>query len=189
MLYIFDTFSSSVNILQVKRVVKHPRYSQSNYDNDIAIVQLDSPVKLEGILNPVCMPTAGKPFTGEDVSYSFNTCNMLTRVTSLFSEISCYHVWCLLVIIEPTQSLHTFLVSGSCHWMGNFERRVINSKPTWNHLLTSVVLNFSGDVSNTLQEVTVPILSNKECRDTGYSSSRITDNMLCAGFVEGMKDR
>lgn len=52
------------------RVVKHPRYSQSNYDNDIALVQLDSPVKLEGILNPVCLATAKKSFSGEDVSFS-----------------------------------------------------------------------------------------------------------------------
>lgn len=47
----------------------------------------------------------------------------------------------------------------------------------------------SGDVSQTLQEVSVPIISNKDCRNTGYSSTRITDNMLCAGFEEGMKDR
>lgn len=42
--------------------------------------------------------------------------------------------------------------------------------------------------SNTLQEVEVPILSNKECRETGYGESRITDNMLCAGVLAGGKD-
>lgn len=60
-------------------------------------------------------------------------------------------------------------------------------------ILHSQGLNFnnyySGDVSNTLQEVTVPIMSNKECKETGYSASRITDNMLCAGYKEGQKDR
>lgn len=45
-----------------------------------------------------------------------------------------------------------------------------------------------GEISSTLQEVTVPILSNYECRKTGYGSSRITDNMLCAGFKDGKKD-
>lgn len=45
-----------------------------------------------------------------------------------------------------------------------------------------------GDVSVTLMEVTVPIQSNKECRQSGYGASRITDNMLCAGFKEGKKD-
>ncbi|XP_055325062.1 trypsin-1-like [Sitodiplosis mosellana] len=45
-----------------------------------------------------------------------------------------------------------------------------------------------GDISVNLQEVTVPILSNSECRKTGYGASRITDNMLCAGLKDGQKD-
>lgn len=51
----------------MKRVVKHPRYSQTNYDNDIALVQLDSPVDFKGIFNPVCLPTPKKNFAGDDV--------------------------------------------------------------------------------------------------------------------------
>lgn len=70
-------------MLQVKRVVKHPRYSQTNYDNDIAIVQLDSPVTFEGILNPVCMPSAGKPFTGENVSCNFTDEKYVNKFVSL----------------------------------------------------------------------------------------------------------
>lgn len=57
------------------------------------------------------------------------------------------------------------------------------------HFSNFQLYSISGDVSNTLQEVTVPIISNQACRETGYSAKRITDNMLCAGFEEGMKDR
>ncbi|XP_076302822.1 trypsin-1-like [Lasioglossum baleicum] len=46
----------------------------------------------------------------------------------------------------------------------------------------------SGAISQTLQEVTVPILTNTECRATKYPPRRITDNMLCAGYKEGSKD-
>lgn len=46
----------------------------------------------------------------------------------------------------------------------------------------------SGAISQTLQEVTVPILSNADCRASKYPSQRITDNMLCAGYKEGSKD-
>lgn len=46
----------------------------------------------------------------------------------------------------------------------------------------------SGDISASLQEVVVPILSNSECRKSGYGERRITDNMLCAGFKDGGKD-
>ncbi|KAJ2947597.1 hypothetical protein O0L34_g17395 [Tuta absoluta] len=44
-----------------------------------------------------------------------------------------------------------------------------------------------GSVANTLQEVYVPIISNADCRKTGYKQ-RITDNMLCAGEAEGGRD-
>lgn len=49
-------------------------------------------------------------------------------------------------------------------------------------------LSESGPVSNTLQQVVVPIISNAECRATKYPAKRITDNMMCAGIVDGGKD-
>ncbi|CAH2040763.1 unnamed protein product, partial [Iphiclides podalirius] len=44
-----------------------------------------------------------------------------------------------------------------------------------------------GSVSNVLREVTVPIISNDDCRMSNYKD-RITENMLCAGIDEGGKD-
>ncbi|XP_030559374.1 trypsin-1 isoform X1 [Drosophila novamexicana] len=50
-------------------------------------------------------------------------------------------------------------------------------------------LSEGGPISDTLQEVEVPILSQQECRDTNYGTAKITDNMICAGYVEqGGKD-
>lgn len=45
-----------------------------------------------------------------------------------------------------------------------------------------------GSTNPVLYEVTVPIMSNADCRKSKYGSRRITDNMLCAGFEEGKKD-
>jgi hypothetical protein len=45
-----------------------------------------------------------------------------------------------------------------------------------------------GPPSDVLNEVTVPIISNDECRMTAYGKKKITDNMICAGFHEGKKD-
>jgi len=39
----------------------------------------------------------------------------------------------------------------------------------------------------TLQEVDVPIVGNRQCKCL-YSASTITDNMICAGRIEGGKD-
>lgn len=50
-------------------------------------------------------------------------------------------------------------------------------------------LSEGGPISDTLQEVEVPILSQEECRNSNYGESKITDNMICAGYVEqGGKD-
>lgn len=45
-----------------------------------------------------------------------------------------------------------------------------------------------GVTSNYLQEVTVPIITNQQCRNTRYKN-KIYDVMLCAGLVkQGGKD-
>ncbi|XP_061388233.1 trypsin-1 [Musca vetustissima] len=44
-----------------------------------------------------------------------------------------------------------------------------------------------GSSSNFLREVTVPVLTNAQCRATSYKSM-ILETMLCAGYLEGGKD-
>jgi hypothetical protein len=46
-----------------------------------------------------------------------------------------------------------------------------------------------GKPSCILQEVEVPVMSNEDCRkNTKYNEKMISDNMLCAGYPDGMKD-
>ncbi|XP_067626641.1 trypsin-1-like [Eurosta solidaginis] len=49
-------------------------------------------------------------------------------------------------------------------------------------------IKVGGPTADTLQEVQVPIMSLDDCRKSRYGPTRITDNMLCAGFDEGKKD-
>lgn len=48
----------------VKRIIKHSGYSDRDFNNDIAIIQLDEDVELEGDagLRPVCLPPASEFF-------------------------------------------------------------------------------------------------------------------------------
>uniref|UniRef100_A0A182N9T6 Peptidase S1 domain-containing protein n=1 Tax=Anopheles dirus TaxID=7168 RepID=A0A182N9T6_9DIPT len=46
----------------------------------------------------------------------------------------------------------------------------------------------NGSLSQGLQKAVVPIMSNMQCRKSNYRASRITDNMLCAGYAEGGRD-
>lgn len=49
------------------------------------------------------------------------------------------------------------------------------------------VVKQGGPTSDILQEVDVNIMTNAECKKTAYKD-RITQNMLCAGYLEGKKD-
>lgn len=51
---------------KVAEVITHPKYNARNYDNDIAIIKLDEPVEFNEVLHPVCMPTPGRSFKGEN---------------------------------------------------------------------------------------------------------------------------
>ncbi|XP_069943643.1 venom protease isoform X2 [Cherax quadricarinatus] len=46
----------------------------------------------------------------------------------------------------------------------------------------------SGDPSDVVREVKVPIMSNKECKKKKYKPNEITDNMMCAGYDDGKID-
>ncbi|KAL6262142.1 hypothetical protein P5V15_007239 [Pogonomyrmex californicus] len=41
-------------------------------------------------------------------------------------------------------------------------------------------------VSDELRKVNLPILSKEECDQAGYAKNRISENMFCAGYIEGI---
>ncbi|CAL7940154.1 unnamed protein product [Xylocopa violacea] len=49
-------------------------------------------------------------------------------------------------------------------------------------------LHEDGKPSCLLQEVEVPVMSLQDCRNTSYSPRMISDNMMCAGYLDGKKD-
>uniref|UniRef100_A0A3B3I9T8 Peptidase S1 domain-containing protein n=1 Tax=Oryzias latipes TaxID=8090 RepID=A0A3B3I9T8_ORYLA len=67
--------------------------------------------------------------------------------------------------------LHTFY-SGVNTWVTG-----------WGNIGTNVSL----PAPQTLQEVQIPIVGNRQCK-CSYGASSITDNMVCAGLLEGGKD-
>lgn len=135
------------HIYKIHRIVRHAGYSSTNYNNDIALLQLASPVKYSNLLRPACLPTPGKSFTGAQVG-------ILRYIYIAMMYTSIYNVW--------TQ----------------FQGTVTGWGAVQEH----------GSISTNLQEVSVPIMSNKDCRNTAYGATRITDNMLCAGISEGGRD-
>ncbi|XP_023813059.1 transmembrane protease serine 9-like [Oryzias latipes] len=109
----------------IKTVIVHPNYNSGTQNNDIALLQLSSPVTFNNYITPVCLPSTGSTF-----------------------------------------------YSGVKTWVTG-----------WGDIGNGVSL----PAPQTLQEVQVPIVGNRQCK-CSYGASSITDNMVCAGLLEGGKD-
>ncbi|KAM9359802.1 ST14 transmembrane serine protease matriptase a [Symphorus nematophorus] len=46
----------------LKQVIPHPNYNSHTYDNDIALMELDSPVTYSDYIRPICLPAAQHVF-------------------------------------------------------------------------------------------------------------------------------
>ncbi|XP_017554624.1 serine protease 56 isoform X1 [Pygocentrus nattereri] len=51
-------------VLKVNRIVTHPKFNQKTFNNDIALVELSSPVVLSERVTPVCLPANIEPPAG-----------------------------------------------------------------------------------------------------------------------------
>uniref|UniRef100_A0A3Q3GE20 Serine protease 56 n=1 Tax=Labrus bergylta TaxID=56723 RepID=A0A3Q3GE20_9LABR len=51
-------------ILKVNRIIPHPKFNSKTFNNDIALVELTSPVVLSDHVTPVCLPSGMDPPTG-----------------------------------------------------------------------------------------------------------------------------
>ncbi|XP_061587086.1 serine protease 56 [Cololabis saira] len=51
-------------VLKVNRIIPHPKFNPKTFNNDIALVELTSPVVLSEHVTPVCLPSDSDPPTG-----------------------------------------------------------------------------------------------------------------------------
>ncbi|XP_034558805.1 uncharacterized protein prss56 [Notolabrus celidotus] len=51
-------------VLKVNRIITHPKFNPKTFNNDIALVELTSPVVLSDHVTPVCLPSGMDPPTG-----------------------------------------------------------------------------------------------------------------------------
>ncbi|XP_058839014.1 transmembrane protease serine 9-like [Topomyia yanbarensis] len=119
---VFDPKKSAMVPRAVEKLYGNERFSLDTFNNDIALVKLQSALDVKDQFVTVCLPTPGKNFGG----------------------------------LEG-------MVTG------------------WGKLS-------NGSLSHTLQQVKVPIMTNQQCKKSAYRASRITDNMMCAGYSDGGRD-
>ncbi|XP_032443162.1 transmembrane protease serine 9-like [Xiphophorus hellerii] len=110
----------------VALVIRHPGFSISTQDNDIALIKLSSAVTFNSYISPVCLAAASSTF-----------------------------------------------YSGVDSWVTG-----------WGNIGSGVSL----PSPQNLMEVKIPVVGNRRCKCSGYKTTDITDNMICAGLLEGGKD-
>lgn len=54
----------------VRRVIVHRHYDAATFENDIALLELDTPVEYDQHIVPICMPEDDEDFTGKVATVS-----------------------------------------------------------------------------------------------------------------------
>lgn len=147
--------SNTVNF-KISKVIEHSEYDIVLTNNDVALLRLETSVKLgqETGIYPVCLPPKGTQWRSDDRS--------LRAAHSAGREETDEAFW---FFAGKSFAGETGIVTG------------------WGLLEQS-----GNSISMLLREVSVPILSNEECKKTALGPELIMDTMMCAGIPEGGKD-
>lgn len=64
---------------KVRHIVAHSLYDDKTFNNDIALLELDKAVPMEGLLRPVCLPATGTRSVPPAQNLKISTAYTLTR--------------------------------------------------------------------------------------------------------------
>ncbi|KAI4457443.1 tryptase-related [Holotrichia oblita] len=193
----------SSTIFSVKSIKIHPLYSVLNRAHDLALIRLNGKLLLiKECLQYACLFQVGRSYLGEvstiigwtrdDKQDSLSNCRPLKLGLPILGAKEC-------VATSPDPNFFSsdkrcagVIGARSPICKDDAGGPVMFRDRNGVYEIIAIVTGWgatesTGQVSNVLREVDVPVISNMECRSTGYGR-RITDNMICAGYPEGQKD-
>jgi len=88
---VYDLLSDDQPSLQLKSIVSaviHPKFVSKTFNNDIAILKLNSPVKFSYAVGPVCLPQFQKSYTGQiGVVTGWGRINETSSISPLLRQV------------------------------------------------------------------------------------------------------
>ncbi|CAG2059559.1 unnamed protein product, partial [Timema podura] len=157
----------------VKRVIVHRHYDAATFANDLALLELESPVSFDTHIVPICMPKDNEDFTGRMATVTgwgrLKYGESMFRASALLS-VRDTDLWYVRVYLLEGE--------GQYFYDQGYRTRVGHDV-------------FSGGVPSVLQEVQVPIIENPVCQEmfqTAGHAKTILSSFLCAGYANGQKD-
>ncbi len=86
----------AVQVRKARRVISHPDFDETTYENDLGLVELDDAVDFDGAVFPICLPIDGVVDQSEVcftkqmevlyVRYVSTTCTLATYCEQLLSK-------------------------------------------------------------------------------------------------------
>lgn len=99
----------------VRRVIVHRQYDPATFENDLALLELDSPVAYDEHIVPICMPKEGEDYTGRMATVTGwgrlkygkgkffimrNVCRYVQHDTLVFRNLLCLDLDCSVDILN-----------------------------------------------------------------------------------------
>ena len=101
-LLLINIFAVSPQVIGIEKIIKHPQYSRSPLKNDIALIKLTRPARLNSRVQTICLPTRNsKPAIGSKECYLSGKSFSFIALLIVRQSWGCY----LYLILDPTVRL------------------------------------------------------------------------------------
>lgn len=146
-------------MVDIKSVVVSPFYNPLTTDNDITVLELEKPLTFGPYIQPICLPSQSHVFAPGE--------RCIVSGWGALHQFNCENSTESTTIYSCVLTNLGFFCVCVCFWL---------------------VACLSANLPTTLQKAMVKIIDSKVCNASSVYRGSVTNNMMCAGFLQGKVD-